>query len=382
MPLRGEEAMIEFTPEETEFRASVARFVDAEVAPVAAALDERQEFPRDLFRRIGALEYFGLRYPEAAGGSGAGFATYCIMAEELARGSMSVAAMTAMQAMMGTDFLCRFGTPDQHERLFKPALRGEKIGAFCLTEPDAGSDLARIATTAKETPAGWRLTGSKFWVTSGTVADFFTVAASTDKSKGLKGLKFFLVERGASGLVVGRKIKTLGNWGGETTELSLDDTPAAKLGDAGLEDLGKLLNQIRVMTGALSLGLARAALDEATRYSKERICFGQPIANFQALRHLMAQSWADLETSRLAVYQAARAIERGQKCGALAAAAKLVASEMANRAADTALRVLGGAGFAMEHAAQRFYRDARFLLIGGGTSEILRNVIAKELLGD
>ncbi|KAF0242365.1 MAG: butyryl-CoA [Planctomycetota bacterium] len=374
--------MIEYTPEETEFRASVARFVDAEIAPAAAALDERHEFPRDLFRRIGALEYFGLRYPESAGGSGAGFVSYCLMAEELARGSMSVAAMTAMQAMMGTDFLFRFGTPDQHERLFKPALRGEKIGAFCLTEPDAGSDLARIATAAKETPAGWRLTGSKFWVTSGTVADFFTVAASVDRAKGLKGLKFFLVERGAPGLVVGRKIKTLGNWGGETTELSLDDTPASKLGDAGLEDLGKLLNQIRVMTGALSLGLARAALDEATRYSKERICFGQPIANFQALRHLIAQSWADLETSRLAVYQAARLIEGGQKCGAQAAAAKLVASEMANRAADMALRVLGGAGFAMEHAAQRFYRDARFLLIGGGTSEILRNVIAKEVLGD
>jgi len=374
--------MIEFTAEETAFRASVARFVDTEIVPKAAAIDEAHEFPRELFRRIGGLEYFGLRYPESVGGSGAGFATYCVMAEELARGSMSVAAMTAMQAMMGTDFLFRHGTPEQHERLLKPALRGEKIGAFCLTEPDAGSDLARIATTAKETPAGWRLSGSKFWVTSGTVADFFTIAASIDKAKGLKGLKFFLVERGAPGLTVGRKIKTLGNWVGETTELSLDDCPAARLGEAGLEDLGKILDQIRVMTGALGLGLARAALDEAARYAKERVCFGQPIAKFQILRHYLAQSWADLEASRLIVYQAARAIERGTKCGTLAAAAKLVATEMANRVADAALRVLGGAGFAMEHAAQRYYRDARFLLIGGGTSEILRNVIAKDVLGD
>ncbi|MBI2922366.1 MAG: acyl-CoA dehydrogenase family protein [Planctomycetes bacterium] len=374
--------MIDLTPDEVDFRASVARFVEEAIVPSAAALDERGDFPRELFRKIGRLEYFGLRYPESVGGSGAGFVTYCLMAEELARGSMSVAAMTAMQGMMATDFLFRHGTQDQHDRFLRPALRGEKIGAFCLTEPDAGSDLARIATAAKETPQGWRLGGSKFWVTNGTVADFFTVAATVDRSKGLKGLKFFLVERGAPGLVVGRKISTLGNRAGETTELSLDDTPAAKLGDAGLEDLGKILDQIRVMTGALSLGLARAALDEAVRYSKERVCFGQPIAKLQALRHMIAQSWADLEASRLAVYHAARRIERAEKCGPAAAAAKLVASEMANRVADAALRVLGGAGFAMEHAAQRYFRDARFLLIGGGTSEILRNVIAKDVLGD
>lgn len=374
--------MIDFTPEEDQFRSSVARFVEREVAPVAAALDEGGEFPRDLFRRAGELGYFGLRYPESVGGSGAAFVTYLILAEELARGTMSLAAATAMQAMMGTDFVFRYGTPDHHQRLLGPALRGEKIGAFCLSEPNAGSDLARIETTARETPDGPRLNGHKMWVTNGTVADFFTIAASVDRSLGLKGLRFFLVERGAPGLTVGRKIPTLGLRAGELTELALEDCPAIPLGQGGVADLGKMLDQVRAMTGALALGLGRAALDEAARYAKQRICFERPIAKFQAIRHMLAQSAVDLEASRLLVYQAGRRIEKGQKCVREAAIAKLFASETANRIADTATRVLAGYGFAMEYSAQRYFRDSRFLLIGGGTSELLRDVIARDVLAD
>ncbi|MBI2899924.1 MAG: acyl-CoA dehydrogenase family protein [Planctomycetes bacterium] len=372
--------MIELTPEESEFRATVARFVDREIAPVAAALDERGEFPRDLFRRIGELGWFGLRYPESAGGSGAGFVTYLVLAEELARGSMSVAASTAMQAMMGTDFVFRYGTPDHHARLLTPALRGEKIGAFCLSEPDAGSDLARISTAARESGGAWRVSGRKMWVTNGTVADFYTVAATTDRAQGLKGLRFFLVERDAPGLRVGRRIQTVGLRAGEVTDLALEECPAVPLGQGGVADLGKMLDQVRTMTGALSLGLGRAALDEAARYAKQRVCFEKPVAKFQAIRHMLAQSAADLEASRLLVYQAGRRIERGLKCGREAAIAKLLASETANRIADAATRVLAGYGFAMEYPAQRFFRDARFLLIGGGTSEILRDVIARDVL--
>jgi butyryl-CoA dehydrogenase len=374
--------MIEFSSEESTFRESVARFVAREVAPVAASIDEAAEFPRELFSKIGDQGYFGLRYPEAVGGSGAGFVSYLILAEELARGSMSVATATAMQAMMGTDFVFRYGTPEQHERLLKPAIRGEKIGAFCLSEPDAGSDLARISTTAKEAGGGWRLTGAKFWVTNGTLADFFTVAASVDRTKGLKGLRFFLVERGAPGLVVGRKIPMLGVRAGVTTELSLEDSPAAPLGDGGVADLGRMLDQVRTMTGALAVGLGRAAIADAVTYAKERVCFERPIAKLQSIQHLIADAAAQIEASRLLVTQAGRMIERGLKAGTAAATAKLVASEAANRAADAAMRVLGGAGFAMEHAVQRHFRDARFLLIGGGTSEILKNVIAKDVLGD
>lgn len=373
-------AVLELTPLEAEFRASVARFVDREIVPAAARIDESGGFPLELFRKIGELGCFGLRYPESVGGSGAGFVTYLLMAEELARGSMSLASATAMQAMMATDFVFRYGTPEQHRSLLGPALRGGKIGAFCLSEPDAGTDLARLQTTAKSEGGSWRLTGRKMWVTNGTVADFFTVAASIDRAQGLKGIRFFLVERGAPGLHVGRRIPLLGVAAGDVTELALEECPAVPLGEGGVSDLMKILEQIRTMTGALSVGLGRAALELAGRYAKERICFGKPVAAFQAIRHLLAQGAADLEASRLLVYQAGRRIERGLPCVREAAIAKLVASETANRLADTAMRVLAGYGFAMEYPAQRFYRDARFLLIGGGTSEILRDVIARDLL--
>jgi len=378
--------VIEFTPEETAFRESVARFVDREVVPVAAGFDERGEFPSALFRRMGELGHFGLRYPESAGGTselalpgGAAFVTYLILAEELARGSLSLAADAAMQAMMGTDFVFRYGTPDHHERLLAPALRGEKIGAFCLSEPNAGSDLARIETIARQEGGGWRLTGRKMWVTHGTMAEFFTVAASIDREKGMKGIRFFLVEKGAAGLEIGRRISTLGLRAGDLTELSLDGTPAVALGQGGVEDLGKMLDQVRTMTGALAVGLGRAALAEATRYAKERVCFGKPISQFQAIQHRLAEGATELEAARLLVYQAGRRIERGLKCGREAAMAKLFASEAANRLADSATRVLAGYGFAMEFPVQRLFRDARFLLIGGGTSEILLNMIARDL---
>lgn len=364
--------MIEFTSEESEFRSTVARFVDREIIPIAAQLDEKGEFPRELFRKMGELGWLGLRY------EGAGFVTYLILTEELARGSMSVAAAVAMQAMMATDFVHRFGTEDQKRRLFAPALKGEKIGAFCLSEPNAGSDLARIETVAKD----GKLTGRKLWITNGTHADFFTVAASIDRNLGLKGIRFFLVERGAPGLHVGRRIPLLGVRADDVTELAFESCPAVPLGDGGVADLMKTLDQVRTMTGALAVGLGRGALDGAIAYAKERICFEKPISKFQAIRHLLAQSAADFEASRLLVYQAGRRIERGERVTRDAAIAKLVASESANKIADAAMRVLAAYGFSMEYAAQRHFRDARFLLVGGGTSEILKDVIARDVLGE
>lgn len=370
--------MIEFTAEETEFRKSVERFALKEIAPIAAEIDEREESPADLFRRMGEMGYFGLRYPADVGGAGAGFVTYLILSEELARASLSVAAAVAMQGLMGTDLVHRYATVEERDRLLIPALRGEKVGAFCLSEPDAGSDLARIQTTAREESGQWRLTGRKMWVTNGTRADFYTVAASVNRSQGLKGLRFFLVERGAPGLLVGKSIRKLGLRGSETTELALENVSATRLGDAGVEQLGRTLDQVRTMTGALALGVGRAALDEAIRYAGQRVCFGQPIAKFQAIQHKVAEAATDLEAARLLVYQAGRRIERGAKASFESAAAKLFASEAANRIADEASRILAGYGFAMEYPVQRYLRDARFLLIGGGTSEILKNLIARE----
>ncbi|MEK7278984.1 MAG: acyl-CoA dehydrogenase family protein, partial [Chloroflexota bacterium] len=188
-----------FSEEQELFRRSVRDFVEKEVVPAATALDERGVFPMALFRRCGDLGYFGLRYPESAGGLGADFTTFCLMAEEIARGSLSLAAAVSMQCLMGTDFIFRFGTDDHKKRLLAPALRGEKIGAIAMTEPDFGSDLGGITTRAVNDGEGWTLNGRKMWITSATVAEFFTVAAKTDPNAGFKGIDMFLVEKGTAG---------------------------------------------------------------------------------------------------------------------------------------------------------------------------------------
>ncbi len=377
------------TEEQERFRQSVAQFVEREVAPAAARIDEAGEFPRALFDRCAALGYLGLRYPESVGGAGADALTFALMLEELARGSLSLAAVVMMQCLMGTDFIYRFGTPDHHGRLLKPALRGERLGTIAMTEPDAGSDLGAITTIAlpdERNGGGWRLNGRKMWITSATVADFFTVAAKTNPDTGFKGIDLFLVEKGTPGVSVGRKIEKLGVRGSETSELILEDVyvPADNLlgpQGSGFKNLGDTLSEIRVMTGALALGLGRAALDSSIRYSRERAAFGKPIAQFQAISHKLADMATQLEGAKCLVYRASWQIDQGKPDLKLAAMAKLFATEMANTLADQATRIYGSYGFAMEFDVQRYYRDARFLLYGGGTSEILRNIIGRELTG-
>lgn len=375
-----------FTEEQELFRRTVADFVDREVVPVAQELDEREEFPWDLFRRIAQLGWLGVRYPEEYGGAGADNITFNLMCEELARGSMSLAATVAMQGLMGTEFVYRFGTEEQKQRLLVPALRGEKIGTIAMTEPGAGSDLGAIRTTAVRDGDGYRLNGTKMWITNATVADFFTVAAKTDPEAGFKGVDLFLVEKGTPGLSVGRKIRKLGTRASETSEVILEDVwvPAENLFGGregqGMNLLRGILNEIRVMTGALSVGLARAALDAAIQYAQEREAFGRPIIKFQAIQHKLAEMATRLEAARTLVYRAAWLIDQGTPDTKLSAMAKLFASEMANYVADETTRIFGAYGFAMEYDAQRYFRDARFLLYGGGTSEILRNIIARELI--
>ncbi|MBI4244765.1 MAG: acyl-CoA dehydrogenase family protein [Planctomycetes bacterium] len=375
--------MINFSEEEILFRSSVERFVSEKIKPLSDEIDKSDSFPREMFYELGKQGYLGLRYPEEIGESNAEFVTYLIMVEELARGSLAVAAAAAMQSLMATDFVFRYGTAEHKKRFLAPAIKGEKIGAFAMSEANAGSDLARIETTAVRGNNGWCLNGSKMWVTNGTIANFFTVAASVDKNAGLKGLRFFLVEKGAVGLVVGKKIPKLGTLGCDITELSINDCIVqddCMLGQGGVSDLMKILDQIRVMTGALSIGLARAALDTAIVYSKQRICFGKQISGFQAIQQKIADSYTELQAATQMVYSAGRGIEKGAKCSTDAAAAKLFASEMANKVVDHTMRILAGYGYSKEFPAERYYRDARFLLIGGGTSEILRGIIAKDIL--
>lgn len=374
----------EQSSEQELFRKSVRNFVEREVAPVAREMDERGEFPTALFRRCGELSYFGLRYPESIGGMGADFTTFCLMAEEIARGSLSLAAAVSMQCLMGTDFVYRFGTDDHKSRLLAPALRGEKIGTIAMTEPDFGSDLGGITTRAVRDGGDWVLNGRKMWITSATVADFFTIAAKTDPDAGFKGIDMFLAERDMIGLSVGKRIEKMGVRASETSELILENVrlPGANLLGAqgtGFRNLGAILAEIRTMTGALALGLAQAALQASIRYSHERVQFGKPIGAYQAVAHSIAEMGTQLEAARGLVYRAAGRIDIGKPDMKLASMAKLFASEAANRIADVCTRIFGSYGFAMEYDAQRYFRDARFLLYGGGTSEILRGIIAKEL---
>ena len=370
------------TDDQRAIQDAFARFCDERIAPQAAALDEAGVFPRALFQQLADLGLFAMRYPADVGGSASALTEFALALAEIARGSMSLAGAAAMQSLMGTKFLHLLGNPDIVERLFKPALRGEKIGAICMTEPDAGSDLGAIATRATKVDGGYLLQGRKTWVTSAPVADFFTVFARTGADA---KLTIFLVERDFKGLAIGREIHKMGVWALPTSELAFQDcfVPdshrlSRQEGD-GEAHLRKTLAEIRIITGAMALGVARAALAAATAYAGERRQFGKPINRFQAIQLKLAEMATELEAAVHLVYYAAWLHGAGLPHHKEAAMAKLNASEAAARICDQAARVLASYGYAMEYPVQRYLRDVRFTLIGGGTSEILKLIIAKEM---
>jgi butyryl-CoA dehydrogenase len=372
----------DFSGEQRQIQDTFARFCDERIIPRAAAIDEAHAFPRELFGELAALGFFGLRYPADAGGSDLDLVSLCIALEEIARGSMSLAGCVTMQSLMGTKFLDMLGNADIRERLLIPALRGEKIGGICMTEPNAGSDLGGIATSARKVDGGYRLKGQKIWVTSAPVADFFTVFARAGEAR---KLTIFLVEKHFEGLAIGKAIPKMGVWALPTSELALDDcfVPdshrlSREEGD-GEAHLRKLLAEVRIVTGALALGGARGALDEAVRYAGERQQFGKPIGAYQAIQIRLAEMATDLEAARRLVHYAAWLKDSGKPHHKEAAMAKLFASEAAAQICDKAARVLASYGYSMEFPVQRHLRDIRFTLIGGGTSDILKLIIAKEL---
>ncbi|HYW27388.1 MAG TPA: acyl-CoA dehydrogenase family protein [Terriglobales bacterium] len=372
------------TSEERElYRAAMRDFVEREVVPAAEDLDRHGEFPHRLFGRLAELGCFGLRYPASLGGQDADFQTACVLYEELAAGSLSLAAIAAMQGLMGTVFVHRFGTPDQHDRYLKPALRGEKVGTFALTEPEAGSDLGAMRTRARRTAGGWHLTGSKTWITSAPVAHFLTVGAKTTDEPGIRDVALFLLDAATPGYAVGRPIEKLGTRSSLTSEIHLDcEVPAdALLGGEGqgVRNVGGTLSEIRVMTAALAAGLARRALQDSARYANERRAFGRPIGEFQLVAAKLASMATELHAARLVTYDAAARIDIGEDVTTVAAMAKYFATEVCARVVDETTRIFGSYGFAMEYPAQRYFRDARFLLYGGGTSEILLGLIGRDV---
>ena len=371
----------ELSEEQRLLQETFARFCDDRVKPKAAAIDEAKQYPREQMAELAELGFFGLRYPESVGGSEMDCVSYCLAVTEIARGSLSLAACAAMQSLMGTHFLHALGNEDIHERLLKPAINGEKLGTICITEPNAGSDLSSIASSAEKVDGGYRLNGQKTWITAAPVADFFTVFARTGEDN---KLTIFLVEKEFPGVEVGRKIDKMGVWASPTAEVSFadcfvpDDHRLGAEGD-GESELRKLLSEIRIMTGALAIGVARAAVDDAVEYAAQRQQFGRPINRFQAVQLRLADMGTDLEAATRLVHYAAWLKATGKPHTREAAMAKLFASERATDICEQASRILASYGYAMEYPIQRYMRDVRFTLYGGGTSDILKTIIARDM---
>ncbi len=366
------------------FRETVRRFVDNEIKPYAQEFEDKGEFPKELFDKVAKMGFFGIRYPEEIGGSGGNTTMFCIMCEELARGYLSLAAITAMQCLMGTDFIYRYGTKEHYEKYLIPAIKGEKIPAFALTEPDAGSDLSNIKTFAEKKGDRYIINGSKTWITNAPIADFFTVLCITDREKKLKSANFFLVPRDVKGITTSKKFEKLGVRADEIGEVYFDNVEIPienRLGEEGegLNNLLKILAEIRVMTAALSLGLAVAAFEESLKYAKERVQFGKPIGKYQAIRMKIATMATEIEASRNFLYSVTAKLDRKEKCEKEAMMAKYFISEVACRCTDEATRIFGAYGFSLEYPVARMFADSRFLLYGGGTSEILQINIARRL---
>lgn len=364
-------------------RTIMARFVNEEVIPVARELDEQGEFPFYLFRKLADMGILGIRYPKKVGGSNGCTTLYCIAMEELARGLLSLAATTAMQCLMATNGLYLYGTREMHEEYLRPALRGEKIGAFQLTEPEAGSDLGAVRTSVTKVKDGWVINGMKTWSTSGPYGHFHTVLCQTDPAKKLKGLMFVLIPTDTPGFSHSKKFDTLGTRTSSLSEIYFNNCHVPHeymLGELGrgLNVLLTILAEIRVMTACLALGLHRAAMDDSIKYCKERVQFGKPIGKYQLIQAKIANMAVNLEAGHLMAYKVTHLIDKKIECLNEASMAKYFTVESACSASDQATRIFGAYGYSMEYAVQRYYRDNRFLLSGGGTHEVLQTTIARQ----
>ncbi len=374
-----------YQEEHEAFRRTVRAVIQKEILPFASEWEAREEFPLELFRRFGELGFLGLKYPEAHGGSAAGELYEAVLLEELGRcGSGGVSAGLGAQFTISTGPLHLFGTEAQKQRFLAPAVRGEKIGALAITEPDAGSDVAGLRTTAIQDGAHYVVNGSKIYITNGVRADFLVCAVKTDPQAGHKGLSMLIIEKGTEGFSVGRKLQKLGWRASDTAELFFQDcrVPVENL----LGQVGQGFYQImgnfqweRLSLALGALGSMEDMLEQALSYVKQRRAFGQSVAQFQVVRHKLADLFTELECARQLTYHALRLHVGGEHAVAQTSMAKKVATETACRVADACLQLHGGAGYMMEYDIQRHWRDARLGPIGGGTSEVMNEIIAKQL---
>jgi alkylation response protein AidB-like acyl-CoA dehydrogenase len=380
---------MDFRPTEQHeiLRRTVREFAEAEIAPYVMTWDETQHFPIELVPRLGELGLMGIQVPDAYGGAGMSAVEYCICIEELARVDPSVALTVAAHNGLCTAHLAMFGSEAQKNRYLPALARGERVGAWGLTEPTAGSDAGGTRTRAVRNGDGWILNGSKTFTTHGRVGHVMVVMALTNPAAGRHGISAFVVERGTPGMSPGRKENKLGMRASDTSEVVFADCRIPGDQIVGLEGVGfvnamQVLDAGRIGIAALAVGLAQGAHEAAVRYARQRVQFGRPIASFQAIQWKLADDATAIDAARLLTYRAACLKDQGAaRTTRESAMAKLFASEIAVRAADNGVQIHGGYGFVKDYPAEKFFRDVKLTTIGEGTSEIQRLVIAREILG-
>jgi len=376
------------TDEQQQLRRSIREFAEGEIAPHVMEWDEASKFPAEIIPKLAEMGLLGVIFPEKYGGAGLGYIEYAIAIEELSRVDGSIGIIVAAHNSLCTNHIYKFGTEEQRQKYVVPLARGEKLGCWSLTEPQAGSDAGGTRTTAVRNSAGWVLNGAKTFTTNGHYADFCVAMAVTDTSKAHKGISAFVIEKGTQGFKPGKKENKLGLRASDTSEVIFSDChlPAAQLlgkEGHGFKNSLEILDGGRVSIAALGLGMAQGAYEAALKYAKERKQFGKAISEFQAIQFKLADMATQIEAARLLTYQAAWLADRGdRRLTRESSMAKLYAGEVAVRVANEAVQVFGGYGFTKDYPAEKFYRDVKLCTIGEGTSEIQRMVIARQLLGN
>jgi alkylation response protein AidB-like acyl-CoA dehydrogenase len=372
--------------EEQKMIVDICRqIVDEKIIPVRAEMDEKAIFPTEIIREIAKSDLFRLFVPEEFEGMGTGIFEICLATEELSRGDLSVATSYAASGL-GIIPLLIFGSVEQKKKYLPQLASGEKLAAFGLTESEAGSDVSNIRTTALNKKDFYLLNGTKQWITNGGEADIYVIFAMTDPDKGIRGMSAIIVEKGTSGFEFGKKEDKLGIRASATRELVFTDCKVPQENILGKEGMGfiiamKTFDQSRPVVGAQAVGVAQAALEEALGYSKVRKQFGTQISSFQAIQHMLADMAINIEAARALVYRTARVIDSGEKnISRLSSMSKIFASDMAIRVTSDAVQIFGGYGFMKEYPLEKMMRDAKITQIYEGTNQILRNIIALDMI--
>lgn len=374
-----------FTEEQQMLREMVREFAQKEIAPFVPVMEETEQFPHHIVKKMGEIGLMGIPVPEEWGGAGADFISYIIAIHEISKVSATLGVILSVHTSVGTNPILYFGTEEQKKKYLPKLTSGEYLGAFALTEPHAGSDASSIRTTAVKKGDKYILNGSKVFITNGGAADIYITFAVTDPEKGTKGISAFIVEKDTPGFIVGKKEKKMGLHGSNTTELIFEnaEVPAENLlgnEGEGFKIAMANLDSGRIGIAAQALGIAEAAFEHATAYAKERKQFGQVIGKLQGIAFKLADMATLVEASRMLVYRAASLRAQGQPCGKEASMAKKFASDAAMKVTTEAIQVFGGYGYTREYPVERLFRDAKITQIYEGTNQIQHIVIAKHLL--